>query len=268
MVAMLLLPLRSNVKTALFLAPLVVLLALGAVFSQVKRQVLKLKAQGDFDGALRLDKRFSWIPGYGTSLEGVILFSAGRYHEAQALMKPLAFDRNGQPKLRSMELYIYTLALINDGRAADAQELLDAAVRVPQRAGNFHVSLATCLLSQNKDEERARELLEQAMSNWPEASGRYEARADLMRRIARYAWALAACGRREDAKAKLQESFAGADGFRDGDMAGLHYFAGETWRVLGDTSKSRAAFKEAMKLSPTGSAGMSAKKGLAKLADL
>jgi len=261
-----LLPVRAELKAALFFAPIGVLVILSSGLMQVKRRVLRLTQQGDFDEAMQVDKQYSWIPGYGTPLQGTVLFGAGRYAEAQALLKPLAFDANGKPLLTSNAYYIYALSLVNDGRAAEAQVLLEAAVRVPQRNGAFHVALATCLLSQDKDAERARELMEQAMSNWPDTSTQYESRADQMRRLGRYAWALAACGRRSEAEAKLQEAFAGTTGFRDGDLAGVQYFAGETWRVLGETTKARAAFNEAMRLSPTGAAWTSAKKGLAKLA--
>jgi len=261
------LPVHGELKLALFFAPIALLVMHAGWLSSVKRRILRLTQQGDYDEALQVDKQYSWIPGYGTPLQGTVLFGAGRYAEAQALLKPLAFDANGQPLLTGTAYYTYALALVNDGRAAEAQVLLDAAVRVPQRDGGFHVALATCLLSQDKDAERARELLEQAMSEWPVKSDRYEARADQMRRFGRYAWALAACGRREEAQAKLQEALDGATGFRSGDMAGLQYFAGETWRVLGETEKARAAFKEAMRLSPTGVSFMSAKKGLAKLVE-
>jgi len=105
------------------------------------------------------------------------------------------------------------------------------------------------------------------MSDWPVNSDRYEARADQMRRLGRYAYALAACGRRQEAEAKLQEAFAGARDFRSGDLAGVQYFAGEAWRTMGETAKARAAFKDAMRLSPTGVSFMSAKKGLAKLGE-
>lgn len=264
---LLFLPVHGEIKLALLIAPITLLVMHAGWLSSVKRRILRLTQQGDYDEALQVDKQYSWIPGYGTPLQGTVLFGAGRYAEAQALLKPLAFDANGQPLLTSTAYYTYALALVNDGRAAEAQVLLDAAVRVPQRNGGFHVALATCLLSQNKDAERARELLEQAMSEWPVKSDRYEARADQMRRFGRYAWALAACGRREEAQAKLQEALDGATGFRSGDMAGLQYFAGETWRVLGETEKARAAFKEAMRLSPVGAAALSAKKGLAKLGE-
>jgi tetratricopeptide (TPR) repeat protein len=265
---MLLLPVGPHLKLILSAAPVLLLMLLGSLFSSVKRRILRLAKQGDYDEALRADKQFSWIPGYGTSLEGTILFQAGRYSEAQALLKPLAYDRDGQPKRTGTALYVYTLALENGGREAEAQALLERAVQVPQPSGGFHIALATCLLSQNKDPQRALALIEQAMTDWPVTLNDYEGRADQMRRLGRCAWALAACGRSGDAQAKLQEAFAGAIDFRPDDMAGLQYFAGETWRVLGDSNKARAAFNEALRLAVPGSAAAtSAKKAMAKLAD-
>jgi tetratricopeptide (TPR) repeat protein len=265
-VGVLLLPVDPHLKRLLSVVPVLLLALIGSAFSSVKRRVLRLAKQGDYDEALRVDKQFSWIPGYGTSLEGTILFQAGRYSEAQALLKPLAYESDGQPKRTGTALYVYTLALENGGREAEAQALLEGAVQVPQMSGGFHITLATCLLSQDKDPQRALELIEQAMSNWPISLDRYEARSDQMMRLARYAWALAACGRREDAQAQLQQAFAGTAGFRPADLAGLQYFAGETWRVLGDTAKARAAFNEALRLAVPGSApATSAQKAMAKL---
>jgi len=198
-------------------------------------------------------------------LEGSILFNAGRYPEARTFIRPFAFDEQGMPKLSSTALYTYALALENDGMEAEAQKLLEAAVRVPQRTAGFHVALATCLLSQKKDSERARELLETALATTdvrPSSSGQ---NADYARRLGRYAWALAACGRRDDTEAQLKKAFAGSGRLKERDLAGLHYFAGEAWRSLGEWKKARTAFEEALRLSPDGSAATSAQKAMAKM---
>jgi tetratricopeptide (TPR) repeat protein len=264
-VLLLSLPLRSELKVAIIFSLIGLAAILLSKLSSLQRQVLGLTQQGEYDKAMQRIKPFLWIPGFGAPLQGMILFGAGRYAEALALMKPLAFDANGQPRLTSIALYTYALALGNSDRNAEAQELLEAAVRVPQTSGVFHVALATCLLTQDKDPERARELIEQAMMNWPTKTDRYESRADQMRRLSRYAWALAACGRKQEAEAKLQEAFAGARDFRSGDLAGVQYFAGEAWRAMGETAKARAAFKETMTLSPTGAAWTSATKALSRM---
>jgi tetratricopeptide (TPR) repeat protein len=265
-IGILFLPVDLHLKRALSSLLVLLLLLLARVLSALKRRVMRLAKQGDYDQALRVNQQYSWIPGYGSSLEGTILFQAGRYSEAQSLLQPQAYDSNGQPKTTGSALYIYTLALTNGGRAAEAEKLLDAAVQAPQTSGVFHVALSTCLLSQNKDPQRALDLIEQAMAKWPVTSDDYEGRADQMRRLGRYAWALAACGRSADAQSTLQQAFAGATDFRPDDLAGLQYFAGETWRVLGDSTKARAAFNQSLSLAVPGSASAtSAQKGLVKL---
>jgi hypothetical protein len=263
--AVLLSPVRREVKTATIVVPFAILVFGGVVLAKLKLWIYGLTRQGETDRALKMDSRLSWIPGYGSSLAGPILFNAGRYAETRDSVKPLAFDQQGKPRLTSMELYTYALALENDGMLAEAQKLLEAAVEVPQRTAGFHVALATCLLDQKKDVERARELLELAMATPDRQSTSYGQTSDHLMRLARYAWALAACGRRGEAEIEIEKAFAGSNVLRDRDLAGLHYFAGETWRSLKEWKKARAAFDEALRLSPDGPAATGTKKALAKL---
>jgi tetratricopeptide (TPR) repeat protein len=263
--AVVFLPVPHEIKTIAVFTPIGILILWVVALTKLKMWIHGLARQGDFDRAIQMDRRLSWIPGYGTPLEGSILFNAGRYPEARTFIRPFAFDEQGMPKLSSTALYTYALALENDGMEAEAQKLLEAAVRVPQRTAGFHVALATCLLSQKKDAERARELLETALATTdvrPSSSGQ---NADYARRLGRYAWALAACGRRDDTEAQLKKAFAGSGRLKERDLAGLHYFAGEAWRSLGEWKKARTAFEEALRLSPDGSAATSAQKAMAKM---
>lgn len=258
-------PLSSTGKTIVFWSgiglPVVLLMAL----ARLRRWIYEVGHRGEYERAMRLNRWFAWIPGYGSSLEGPILFNAGRYHEARSFLRALAFDAKGQPRLTSVELYTYALALENDDQEAEAQKLLEAAVQVPQRTFGLHVALATCLLAQKKDAKRACELMEQALANEQERASAFGHRADHLRRLGRYAWALAACGRRTEAETKLQEAFAGSASLKDPDLAGVHYFAGETWRAMGEWRKAREAFQEALRLSPNGSVATSVQKALAKM---
>ena len=255
----------SQMKSAVFFAPIGLLIVWGVALTKIKMWIHGLARQGEFDRAIQMDKRYSRIPGYGSSLAGSILFNAGRYSEARAAVMPFAFDEQGQPKLTSPDLYVYALALENDGKEAEAQKLLEAAVQVPQKTAGFHVALATCLLSQKKDAARACELLETAMATPDLQSTGYGRNADYVRRLGRYAWALAAAGRRDKAEAQLRKAFADSAGLKPRDLAGVHYFAGEAWRSLGEWKKARAAFEEALRLSPDGSAATSATKAMTKL---
>jgi tetratricopeptide (TPR) repeat protein len=103
------------------------------------------------------------------------------------------------------------------------------------------------------------------MTNWPEPVATPLQRADHAKRLARYAWTLAACGRRKEAETKLEEAFDAVRSLPETDRAGVQYFAGETWRTLGEWRKARAALDEALVLSPTGSAATSAQKALVEL---
>jgi tetratricopeptide (TPR) repeat protein len=232
--------------------------------ARLKFWTYRLARGGQFDKALRLNRAWrQFIPLYGESLEGSILFNAGRYPEARELLMPLAFDQFGNPLIESTALYTYTLALTNDGLAAEARPLLEAAVDGPRPRSSFQVALAGCLLTLDKEPERARALMEQVLASEPVPE--YGKNADQARRLARYAWALAGCGKREEAEAQINAAFAGAFSLKASDRAGLQYFAGQAWRVLGEKEKSRAAFHEAIALSPDGSTAMSARTGLAKL---
>jgi len=133
-------------------------------------------------------------------------------------------------------------------------------VPVSKNPDAMRVALATCLLAQNKEPERACKLLEQTQGTTQGVP-----RADLARRIGRYAWALGACNRRPEAEAKIQEALAKAQGLPDADVAGVHYFVGEAWRALGETTKAREAFQEAVTLRPDGVTALSVEKALAKM---
>jgi tetratricopeptide (TPR) repeat protein len=255
----------SQVKTIVFFAPIGIVIIWAIALTKVKRWVFGLSMQGKFDEALQADRRYSRIPGYGSPLEGAILVNAGRYSEAWAYSKPFAFDDQGKPLVSSTQFYFYTLALENDGKEAEAEKLLEAAILVPQRTAGFHVALANCLLSQKKDAARACELMELALATPEPPMPAYEQNADHVRRLGRYAWALAAAGRREEAEAQLNKAFAGSGGLRERDLAGVHYYAGEAWRSLGEWKKARVAFEEAMRLSPDGPATTGSKKALAMM---
>jgi len=233
------------------------------VLQSMKKRIYQIGHKGGYEKALRMDRFWGALPFYGTSLRGVILFNAGRYHEALAYLRPLAFDGGGRPRLKSQELYIYALALVNDNRPGEAEPLLEAAISAVPSPASMKVALATCLLTQEKEPDRAVRLMEEAMSA-PRRDGEGN-RADYARRVARYAWALAASRRSQEAQARIDEALQAARSLRPEDAAGVQYFVGEAWREMGEDAKARAAFDEATRLQPTGVTALSVQKALAKM---
>jgi tetratricopeptide (TPR) repeat protein len=265
-VVLMLQPLPLRTRTAIFRAQFGVVLLWSWGVRGIKRHIYVLGNRGQYDRALRLDRFWSATPLYGSPLAGSILFNAGRYREAQAWLKPLAFDAQGNPRLTSVALYTYALALVNDDRTAEAQGLLEAAAQASPNPGPLQVALATCLLSQGKDPQRACSLMETAMAGPQKDASTYLVRADQARRIGRYAWALAAAGRRNEAQAKIDEALAMGSDLRPEDAAGVQYFVGEAWRALDDKAKAQAAYDQAIALRPDGVIAMSVSKSLAKMA--
>ena len=193
------------------------------------------------------------------------MLQAGRYREALDLLKDSAFDEKGRPRLTNVNLYFYAVALMNEDRNAEAQELLEAAIQVPQKMDYFRFALADCLLSQNKDASRACELVEQVMANLKKKRNAAQQRTFMAHCIAVRAWALACCGRREESETRLQEALSGSKGFEAREVAALKTVAGVTWQTLGDLKRARAAFQEAAKLYPHGDVGLRARRKLAEL---
>jgi hypothetical protein len=224
-----------------------------------------LVRRGKYDLALTVSHVFFWALGNTRSTEGWILVMAGRYEKALAYLKPLAFDKEGHPLLTSQEFFLYTLALSVEGEGATAEMLYEAAVNVPQKTGDFHFGLADCLLTQKKDADRARRLVESVLAGFPVNPRSKEQRASRAQMLAFHAWALASNGWRSDAEQRLQEASASASGTDNCSRAALKLPEGDTWLTLGDADKARTAFKEALVLFPFGDVAVRARRKLAGL---
>jgi tetratricopeptide (TPR) repeat protein len=224
-----------------------------------------LVRRGKYDLALLLNRLFFWTPGNNSSTEGWILTMAGRYGEAREYLMPLAFNEKGHPRLTSVEFFLYTLVLSIEGEEAAAEMLYEAAVHVPQKTGDFHFGLADCLLTQKKDPDRARKLVESVLAGIPVNPRSTQQRANRAQMIAFHAWALASNGWRTEAELRLQEAMANASGIGNCSLAALQLPVGDTWLTLGETEKARASFRRAVRLFPFGDIAMRAQKKLAEL---
>ena len=233
---------------------------------RMKRKAVRLTTEGDYDGALRISKIWLRSKVYGRPFQGWVMAHAGRYREALELLEGAAFDAKGRPLLKTQHLYFYAVALMNEEKYLEAQPLLEAAVLVPQKMGEyFRFSLAECLLSQNKEASRACEQMEHLIADLKKKAQPKPNRIFLAQCMAVHAWALASCGRREEAESRLEEAFVESDSYGKDDLAGLWHLAGSTKQALGDNEMARAAFLQAFTVFPHGSIALQARRKLAKL---
>jgi tetratricopeptide (TPR) repeat protein len=232
----------------------------------MRRKADALAMRGDYDGALQISRTWLRSKVYGRPFQGQIMLQAGRYSEALELLKDSAFDEKGRPLLKSLHLYFYAMALMGQGEYPEAQRLLEAAVLVPQKMEDyFRFTLAECLLSQNKEANRALDLVEQVIANLKRKSQSKQDCIFLAQCMAVHALALASCGRREEAEARLENAFAESNSLGKDDLAGLLNLKGATWQALGDSEMARAAFHQTLVLFPYGSIAMLARRKLATL---
>jgi tetratricopeptide (TPR) repeat protein len=232
----------------------------------MKRKAVALATQGDYDGALRISRKWLRSETYGRKFQGWIMLAAGRYSEALELLKDSVCDEKGRPLLKSQYFYYYAIALMSEEKYSEAQPLLEAAVLASQKGGDYlRFSLAECLLSQDREPARALDLVEQVRGDLNSHSKQDRLRLAQCNAIG--AWALAACGRREEAETRLQEAFVESDSFNKDDLAELLNSKGSALQALGDSERSRAAFQQALAVFPYGSISVFARRELAKLGE-
>jgi len=257
-------PRRTITSLVLFAALVIVV----QVRLRVDGWVVALALRGHYKTPLRLNRIFQRVPGPGDSTEAWILSEAGRYVEAMACLKPLAFDKNDQPLLTSWGLYMYASTLLRNGDFAAAQDLFEAAMQEQQQELKeyFSLGLADSLLAQKRDVDRARTLIAQAISDRKGILPASWQNANSAHLTAFYAFALAACGERGEAEALLNEADAGSKQLSKRDRAGLMHITGLTWRALGDRARAKAALDEALALHPFGDIALRTRKKLAEFA--
>jgi len=234
----------------------------------MKRKAVALATRGDYDEALRISRKWLQTETYGRKFEGWIMLVAGRHSEALELLKDSVFDETGHPYLKSEYFYYYVIALMEEKKYSQAQPLLEAAVLESQKNSVYlRFSLAECLLFQNKQAERALELVEQVRGDLNRVPPPKRDRLRLAQCGVIGAWALAASGRRQEALTRLDGAFSQSDSFAKDDFAQLLNSKGVVFEALGDNGKARASFQQSLAVFPYGSIAMSAREGLAKLGE-
>jgi tetratricopeptide (TPR) repeat protein len=244
------------------IVPIAAILLYPLPIMRMKREAVALVGEGDYEGALRISRRWLRSKPYGRPFQGWILLEAGQYSEGQELLKDSAFDEKGMPRLTNVNLFFYAAALLNQGKNAEAQVLLEAAIGVPQKEDYFHSCLAECLLTQNKETNRACEILDSVTKALKKRPNPDQVRAFLSQCIALHAWALASCGRMAEASVRLQDAFEQSCELKKKELAELMHLKGVVCLTLGDREGAKASFRETLALFPHGSTGVLARKRL------
>lgn len=246
--------------------PIAAILLYPLPIMRMKRKAVGLVMEGDYEQALRISKKWLRSSVYGRPFQGWILLEAGRYNEAKTHLRDAAFDGQGKPQLTNVSLYYYVVALMSEDKYSEAQELLEAAIRVPQKGEHLRLALVDCLLSQNIEASRACEMVERIITTLekrPKSDSQPTFMAECM---AFHALALACCGRSNEAEARLQEALSGSTGFTKRDLAVLQQIAGRIKQALGDTKGAKAAFEGVIALHPHGDINLCARRKLLELA--
>jgi len=209
-----------------------------------------LALRAKYRSALFCNRFVFYPPSYGESQRGWILLEAGRFDDALAVFKPLAFECRS-PQLRDWSLAFYGTILVINKDFETAQRLFEAATDSESPPGKFHMALADCLMAQRKDVERARELIEAVLAAGQRLGSGSE-RAENASKIAMHALSLAYCRINDRAEARLQEAQLESAQLDRRNLASVYLVAGLTWRELGNLERSRAALLEAKGLWPFG----------------
>lgn len=250
------LPWRIYLVAAFFLLVLMILMRPNEFsYWLAKREMYRLAL---------LVNRFSYFTStYIASVRGWILLEAGMFEEARTYTKRFAFDEKGQPLVGTWELYAYVQSLVIAREFEAADKLCESTARGDEPAEWLGIPWTNSLLKQKKNVERAREIIEKMLDEEERSPTRSTNR--LITGIAVHAWALAECGRADQAKARLEEVLTALPHFKRRDRAALGLTIAATWCALGDTPNAHLSLLEAARLHPSGYIGFAARRQLEEI---
>lgn len=209
--------------------------------------------RADYDRALLLMHKMKGLAEH--EFQGTIVALAGRPKEAEAIIGKLASEACA-PMVRARRLTILAEVLMDQGRWAQAQEMLEEAIRSDIGIGNPCSALADWYLLQGIEPQQALDLVEQSNTALGSVALKSSARnAILAFRFATKALALARLGRHREAESAIMEAFRTADAKNVPGMAFLHWYAGMAFAAMGRPSKASDHFQEAAAIDAQGKYG-------------
>jgi tetratricopeptide (TPR) repeat protein len=232
------------------------LLVVGVVWFALAASSDHFVRQGRYDVALLLAPLLA-LRGAGRSyLLGDVLTEAGRYEEAERMLRE-AIDHPGGLKVDTvLALEDLGSVLMDTGRFEEAQRCFrDAADILPGRSPSA-TGMAEVLLRQRIYPQNALRHAETALNMFRRSSvERLGGGWRLGAILATKAWALAACGRGAEAQEAIDAALKSPAQRTKGPLAQVHYKSGMSLLQVSDDPGAREHFVRGAELDPAGRSG-------------
>jgi tetratricopeptide (TPR) repeat protein len=212
----------------------------------------RLATRGRYDQALRIAP-FVAVSAAGRSyLRGDVLTDAGRYEEAERLLRD-AIGRVGAMKVDiGLALEDLGNVLMDTGRFEEAQQCFQRAAGIYPKRTPAASGMAEVFLRQGIYPQNALPHAERALDLFRSGDERFSNRWRLGGILAIKAWALAACGRGAEAREAIDAALKSPARKTKGPLAQVHYNAGMTLLALSDRQGAREHFARGAALDPAG----------------
>ena len=234
-----------------FSSPLVIVPALYLYLLAIAFAGEHFVNQARYDAALRLAPFINPTTAGKSGLRGEILAEAGRYQDAERLLR-LSIERSNT-KESGIALLDLGNVLMETGRYAEALRALEGASGIRPADSQPWRGRAELLLRQGLDPNQALEHAETALTLC--RASRRERLVDRSRMgvtLSVKGWALAACGRGAEARQAIDEALKGPARRTRSPLAHIHYNAGMALIAFSDHAGATAHFRRAAELDPEG----------------
>jgi tetratricopeptide (TPR) repeat protein len=212
----------------------------------------RLVEQARYDQALRVVPLAALSSAGRNYLRGYVLTDAGRYEEAEPLLRK-AIDHAGGVKVDAV-LALEELGniLMDTERFEEAQQCFRRASGIYPNRSPWAMGMAEALLRQGICPQTALTHAETALSSYRGGVERIASRSRLGAVLATKAWALAACGHEVDAREAIDAALKSPAWKTKGPLAQVHYKAGMSLLVLSDDRAAQQHFARGAELDLAG----------------
>jgi tetratricopeptide (TPR) repeat protein len=240
-----------------FLLPLALLgLAAGGLQQILGWLIDRAVARCNCDGALRLSHLFFWKKGEAPFVRGEVLLTAGRYPEAEAVLRE---GLGGAWPLTGLFPMLEDLGnvLMDTGRNEEARRCFESARDLKPDRSVARQAMAELLLRQGTETERALELAGRALKVYRGSLlERMTCPERLGETLAVHAWALALQGTTAEATRQIEQAFQGRVRKNRPAFAHVRFLAGMTMKALGRSTEAAEHFRGGHEADPAGRWGM------------